>query len=57
MDRVLYFGDDTNDMECFKNLNHCIAMGNAHPGIKELAWMITDDCDNDGIANAITKLL
>lgn len=53
---VLYFGDDTNDTECFTNLKYCIAMGNARPEIKKLAWMITDDCDSDGISKAISLL-
>ena len=56
MDDVLYFGDDTNDMDCFKNLKYCIAMGNARKEIKMLAWKITDDCDNDGISKAISLL-
>lgn len=56
IDDVLYFGDDTNDMDCFKNLKYCIAMGNARKEIKEFAWKITDDCDNDGISKAISVL-
>lgn len=54
LDDLVYFGDDINDTECFMNLKYCIAMGNARREIKELAWMETDDCDNDGISKAIS---
>lgn len=56
LDDLLYFGDDINDKECFINLKYCISMKNAHPEIKKLAWMETDDCDNDGVANAIATI-
>lgn len=29
LNELLYFGDDYNDIECFKYLPHCVVMGNA----------------------------
>lgn len=57
LDELIYFGDDTNDYECFTNLKHSVAMGNAHEMIKKYAWKITDDCDSDGIYIILKNLL
>ena len=33
-----------------------IAMGNAYPETKEVADMVTDDCDHDGIWNGLKRI-
>lgn len=50
------FGDSQNDMEMLKGSTLSVAMGNADPKLKEIAMMITDDVDKDGIFNALNKL-
>ena len=37
----------------FREVNHCIAMGNAVNELKEKATYITDSVDNNGIAKAL----
>lgn len=53
---ALFFGDDNNDQECFENLPHCVAMGNANERIKEMASFITKTNDEDGVAMFIKQL-
>jgi Cof subfamily protein (haloacid dehalogenase superfamily) len=50
------FGDSQNDMEMLKGSKLSVAMGNADPKLKEIAMMITDDVDKDGIYNSLVKL-
>lgn len=53
---VLYFGDDANDLCCFKKLRNCIAMENATKEIKYYAKKIIGNSDNDSIAYAIKDI-
>ena len=50
------FGDSQNDIEMLKGSEISVAMGNADPMLKDIAMMITDDVDQDGIYNALLKL-
>lgn len=50
------FGDSLNDMEIIADAGIGIAMGNAVEELKNIADMITDDIDKDGIYNACIKL-
>lgn len=43
------FGDGLNDMEMFKLVGAAIAMGNAHPMLKQHAHIICPRHDQDGI--------
>ncbi|HET6784751.1 MAG TPA: HAD hydrolase family protein, partial [Erysipelotrichaceae bacterium] len=49
-------GDSQNDMEMLKGSTLSVAMGNADPKLKDIAMIITDDVDKDGIFNALNKL-
>ena len=51
------FGDDYNDAEMLSNYTNSYAMGNAPTEIKNIASFVTDDNDNNGIANALIKIL
>lgn len=44
------FGDSINDVDMFKGVNYCVAMGNSIEEIKSIATYITDTNDNDGIS-------
>ena len=45
-----------NDIEILKRAGVGVAMGNAHDKLKEVADMVTDDIDKDGVYNACVKL-
>ncbi|WAW15583.1 HAD-IIB family hydrolase [Peptostreptococcus equinus] len=49
---VVVFGDNTNDIKMFRPEWTSIAMGNAHPKLKEIADFVTKDADDDGIEYA-----
>ena len=50
------FGDSMNDAEIILAAGTGIAMGNADQQLKDIADMICDSCENDGIAKALCKL-
>ncbi len=49
IDHVVVFGDDTNDIDMFQEKWFKIAMGNAHPDLKQYADFITKNNTDDGI--------
>lgn len=57
MDEVIAFGDSFNDIPMIQMAGMGVAMGNAEDELKANADFITDDCDNDGIAAALEKIL
>ena len=50
-------GDGFNDVAMIDYAGLGVAMQNAPDGVKAHADMITDSCDNDGVAKLIYKLL
>ncbi|QHX36067.1 hypothetical protein STIUS_v1c05130 [Spiroplasma sp. TIUS-1] len=56
-DNVIYFGDQHNDLPVFKNIKYSIAMGNAIDEIKELAYEITDNVNENGVPNYLNRLM
>ena len=55
-EELLYFGDNLNDLPVFEAAPYCVAMGNAQPEIRALAWKTTDTNDADGVARFLNKL-
>ncbi len=55
-DNTIAFGDANIDIPMLSYCKVGVAMGNGGDGIKEMADMITDDVDNDGLYNAFVKL-
>jgi len=53
---IVYFGDSLNDLPVFKVLPHAVAMGNACPEVKSLAWRIAPTNDEDGVAQVLVEL-
>lgn len=49
---TMVFGDSMNDLEMLVYAKYPIAMGNAQPPLKEAAYYVTDDNDNEGIYKA-----
>jgi Cof subfamily protein (haloacid dehalogenase superfamily) len=55
LDRVLFFGDDINDIELIKECGIGVAMGNAASEVKEAADYVTTSNEEDGIAVFLKK--
>jgi hypothetical protein len=55
-ERIVYFGDSLNDLPVFRALPHAVAMGNARPEVKELAWRIAPSNEENGVAKLLVDL-
>ena len=56
-EEVITIGDNMNDKEMIEQAGLGIAMKNGGPRITEIADFITDDNNNEGVANAIEKFV
>lgn len=56
-EQMAAIGDSDNDTAMLKAVGFPIAMGNADENLKRIAYYITADCDHDGIAQAIYKII
>lgn len=56
-EEILAFGDSYNDLDFFQSAGFSVAMGNAWQELKDLADLVTDDHDADGVAKAIEMLV
>lgn len=54
---VMVFGDEKNDIPMFDFAGQAVAMGNGSAAAKAHADYVTDSNDEDGIANALQKLV
>ncbi|WP_296241663.1 Cof-type HAD-IIB family hydrolase [uncultured Faecalicoccus sp.] len=52
-EETMAFGDASNDIPMFQETGISVAMGNAKPEVKQVADYITDDIDQDGLAQAL----
>lgn len=50
-------GDELNDIEMIRAAGLGVAMGNAVPEVKAAADYITEDCNNDGVAVLLEKII
>ena len=57
MDLVVAFGDGYNDQSMMAAAGFSVAMGNSINELKECANYVTDSNDNDGVAQAVERLL
>lgn len=57
MEDVMAMGDNMNDSHLIKAAGLGVAMGNADPELKEVADVITDHHEKDGVAKAIQRFL
>ncbi len=55
-DRVVAFGDNGNDVEMLNNSDLAVAVGNALPPALEVADVVIDTNDNDGVAKCLLNL-
>ncbi len=54
---VIAFGDMPNDIEMLQWAGTSWAVGSAHPMARSAAHHVTADCDDDGVAQVIERLL
>ncbi|MDE5854478.1 MAG: HAD family hydrolase, partial [Ruminococcus sp.] len=52
-EHIMAFGDNLNDLSMFEQADFRIAVGNAHPDVKDIADLIVDTNDNDGVAKEL----
>lgn len=55
-DRVVAFGDNENDVEVLKSADTAVVVKNGQPMAKEVADVIIDTNDNDGVAKYLLEL-
>ena len=56
-EEVVAIGDNINDYKMIQNAGLGIAMGESMPKIKEVADYVTEDNNNEGVANALLKFI
>ena len=52
-ENAMCFGDDIIDISMFKEVKYSVALGNAKPELKKIAYHVTDDISKDGIEKAL----
>ena len=55
--KEIAIGDNMNDELMIKNAGKGVAMGQSNPKIKEIADVVTQDNNNNGVANILNKLI
>jgi len=55
-ENVYAFGDHLNDLDLLQFVGTGVAMENAHPEVKKVSQLVTDDVSMDGIENGLRKL-
>lgn len=56
-DRIVCFGDGTNDIPMFNIADEAYATGNAVPGLKDIATAVIDNNERDGVARWLEENL
>jgi Cof subfamily protein (haloacid dehalogenase superfamily) len=54
---VMFVGDGGNDVEAMRTVGFPVAMGNAEPAAKSVAWREVGHVDDDGLASALSIAL
>lgn len=54
-EHIIVFGDNLNDLSMFEEADTKIAVGNAHPDVKDAADFIVGSNDDDGVAREIKE--
>lgn len=55
-EELIAFGDGENDLEMLKEVGVSVAMENAVNEVKEIATMVTDSNEEDGLVTALSKI-
>ena len=57
LEKVLYIGNDINDLEVMRIVGYPIAPADAHPGITKIACLVTKAKGGEGVAREIADLI
>lgn len=57
IEEIIAIGDNMNDKLMIKNAGVGVAMGQSNPIIKEIADVVTQDNNNNGVANILNKII
>lgn len=57
LEEMVAFGDDKNDIEVLRKCGLGVAVGNAIPEVKQIAGLVVDTNDEDGVAKYIEEYL
>lgn len=57
LDAAAAFGDGGNDIPMLREVGIGVAMGNANPEVKAVASFVTGDVDDNGLADAIHRIM
>ena len=57
VEAIATIGDMPNDVDMFKKSGFAIAMGNASHDVKDEADAVTADCDHEGFAEAVERII
>ncbi|MBF0182863.1 MAG: HAD hydrolase family protein [Magnetococcales bacterium] len=55
LSRVLYVGNDLNDYEVMKLVGYAVAVADAHPLIRDMAWRVTRCRGGDGVVRELLE--
>ena len=55
--QTMAFGDGLNDLTMLRAAGIGVAMDNGHPATKAAADLLAEDCDDDGVAKVIERLV
>ena len=56
IEEILFFGDGPNDLEIFKMLSNCVAVGNCLPELIKYALNKTKSCFMNGVTEFIFEI-
>ncbi|MBO5059853.1 MAG: HAD-IIB family hydrolase [Clostridia bacterium] len=57
IENCIAVGDSVNDIDVMTAAGISVAMGNASDEVKSIATIVTDTCENDGVAKALERLI
>ena len=56
-DKIMYVGNDTNDIDAMQLVGHRVAAADAHPQIRAIATIVTDSFGEQGVVRELADLL
>ena len=56
-DKIMYVGNDTNDIDAMQLVGHRVAPADAHPQIRSIATIVTDSFGGQGVVRELADLL
>lgn len=54
---VMFVGNDLNDLPAMQNVGYPVAVANAHPAVKKIAWKVLRTNGGEGVAREVVENL